>query len=379
MKNYITNIITERPLCQSSTPSCERLSDEELSEVTEEQPREQCRETLASALAILKPVESARGASAHDSAPSLEKPLHIEQPHWDEWVERSCISPEITSATLVSADNHKTIREFIGWGQYPKNKHPLGWIAYSGEFDGSRSKVWGQFKPDRPINLVDRKTGESKPTKYITPIVASGIEVQQDCIIAPIRIADQWNVILGDVSIPVAITEGFKKLCTVETQGTVCCGLIGVNRWHKKGEKHKLYPKLKALAISGRTFEIYFDSDWQHNPLVRGQMLALADVLENRNCNIVIKTWDYSDSTKGIDDLIFAYPDTWREHVRDMSTDELRKVIEELEVESLEQLFKSDAERESPATSGLKQTLLGTILKNKSSLMGINYHLTVSS
>jgi hypothetical protein len=65
-------------------------------------------------------------------------------------------------------------------------------------------------------------------------------------------IPSKVTTILGDVSIPIDITEGEKKALKACQEGLYCVGITGLWNWKVKGE-NRLIQDFDRVALEGRT------------------------------------------------------------------------------------------------------------------------------
>lgn len=90
-----------------------------------------------------------------------------------------------------------------------------------------------------------------------------------------------------DVSIPLVITEGEKKMLAAESAGFSAIALPGVNQWHLKGEK-RLHFYFVHLALVARVVFLCFDADSLQNKDVRKQELEFGRALEAAGARVFI-------------------------------------------------------------------------------------------
>ncbi|MEG4294906.1 DUF3854 domain-containing protein [Microcoleus sp. C2C3] len=179
------------------------------------------------------------------------------------------------------------IAKKISWEKYSDNL-PLGWYTSGLDLTTMKPQEFGQFKPDKKILL------NGKEVKYI-----SDKGHPYDAIALPHPDPDYWQRVLDDVSIPVDIDEGTKKSGAGITCGFPSLALCGVAMWQRKRE---LVPNLAAVAVPRRTMRIRFDMDVLTKKEVRLQVKKLAKALEQRNCTVLVATWNPELGLK-IDDV----------------------------------------------------------------------------
>jgi predicted P-loop ATPase len=222
-------------------------------------------------------------------SPKLTQTYSISKKHWLEWCEGSGVSEEITRLAITSLNDRKVIKQRIGWKGYP-DCNPLGWFVDGLDLRTMQRQAFGQFKPDKAIQLPD----EEKPTKYITD---KGHPY--DAIALPHPDKDFWQRVLDDVSIPVDLDEGAKKSGAGMTCGFPSLALPGVTMWQRKGE---LVSNLAAVAVPGRIIRIRFDMDLITKKEVRLEVKKLVKALEQRGCTVLVAMWDKELGEK-IDDV----------------------------------------------------------------------------
>jgi hypothetical protein len=70
------------------------------------------------------------------------------------------------------------------------------------------------------------------------------------------------KAILGDVNIPIYITEGEKKALKATQEGLFCVGTGGLWNWSDGSEEKKLIQDFEQIILKGRTIFIVPDNDW---------------------------------------------------------------------------------------------------------------------
>lgn len=121
-----------------------------------------------------------------------------------------------------------------------------------------------------------------------------------------------WQWVESDPSIPIVITEGFKKGAALMSHGVVAIALPGVTggaRTDKdesgaKSGSH-LIPEIELFAVNGRKLIVAFDQDEKPKTIsnVNRERFKLGHLLTKAGCEVAIASWNPSDG-KGIDDLI---------------------------------------------------------------------------
>jgi P4 family phage/plasmid primase-like protien len=122
---------------------------------------------------------------------------------------------------------------------------------------------------------------------------------------------------LSDPTTPLLITEGEKKAAKAQQDGFPTVGLSGVWSWAVKRETdehgrpigpRRLLPALEAVAWTGRTVYVVFDSDAATKDKVRKAEKALAQALTERGALVrVVRLPGFDDGSKaGLDDYLVA-------------------------------------------------------------------------
>jgi hypothetical protein len=121
-----------------------------------------------------------------------------------------------------------------------------------------------------------------------------------------------WQWVQKDPSIPLVITEGFKKGAALMSWGIVAIALPGVTggvRVERDGYQQKigshLIPELEPFIAEGRKFVIAFDADEKPKTIanVDREKFKLGHLLTKSGCEVALARWEPKDG-KGIDDLI---------------------------------------------------------------------------
>jgi hypothetical protein len=141
--------------------------------------------------------------------------------------------------------------------------------------------VPGQQEPD--LNSVilkadePRRDNKSKVVKYETrPGSRNRLHVPLSC-----------QSLLGDISVPVWITEGQKKAEKAAQEGLCCIALPGVWNWLVRISADASVPlaDFDAITLKHREIIIAFDSDSASNPSVKLASRRLADFLVKRGAH----------------------------------------------------------------------------------------------
>jgi len=189
----------------------------------------------------------------------------------------------------VSADSKKQLERY-GFGGYQQRSPGL--LIPLHRADGS---VWGyQLRPDNP-----RVTKRGSVIKYETP------KGQRNGIDIPPAIRES----MGDISIPLLVTEGSRKADSAASWGLACVALPGVWGWRgSNGQGGKLaVADWHDIALNGRRVVIAFDSDVTRKPAVRQALDELARYLATKDAKVeYLHLSDLGDGKTGLDDYIAA-------------------------------------------------------------------------
>lgn len=162
-----------------------------------------------------------------------------------------------------------------------------GWIVYTINVLTGEKSLFFQFKPDEPYCYTDPESGKEKIIKYESPkgskasenILALAIDektwqkIGECCGIAPsCRIGLQnddlsiqyYQWLRDNPSIPLFITEGFKKVGCLLSMGYAAVGVTGWSMLCQKDDEAKirrLNPQLEALCENRQTVIFVMDCD----------------------------------------------------------------------------------------------------------------------
>jgi putative DNA primase/helicase len=211
---------------------------------------------------------------------------------FEEWVQGSGVSEEITKLNLTSVADRAVIALKLGWKKYSE-EYPLGWWVSGLDLKTMKPQAFGQFKPQTPIQLSPE---DEKPAKYLTR------KGGYDAIALQHPDKDYWQRVIDDPSMPIAIDEGVKKAGMLMTLGFVALALCGVWMGLKKGGK-ELVNNLALLAVQGRPITIVFDADLAVKSGVQQALKALATVLKEKGCIVSVAIIPLELESKGIDDV----------------------------------------------------------------------------
>lgn len=219
-------------------------------------------------------------------------PRTIAQKHWQEWTEGSGVSPDITALNLQSLSDPQEIARRLGWQYYA---HTPGWWVGGIDPRSGEPRIFGQFKPDTPIQFPD----SDKPAKYL-----SGPKGQPtEAIFLKHPDSNYWQKLLADPAAPVVIAEGTKKAGASLATGVPAVALAGV--WNGQINKRKLAPDLELLAQPGRPICLCFDSDAMTKPGVQQALALQGKLFKQAGCTVTIAQLPLE--TKGLDDFVLMY------------------------------------------------------------------------
>ena len=244
-------------------------------------------------------------------------PHKIDPTHLSEWVEGSGVSESITKLNLRSISQLKEIAELLNWSAYQGSG---GWYVNSVDSQTGQLRRYGQFKPDTLIQFPNAK----KPCKYISFPKGDGIEVilllpdldtwetislRYSVPILPEDIDESrldlgfWKWVVDNPQLPLAVTEGAKKAGCLLSHGYIPVCLTGV--WNgKQKKKLKAIPTLAPFLVQGRPIHLVFDSDIVVKRSVQEALKVAGYLAVKAGCIVGVATWEYTESTKGVDDFI---------------------------------------------------------------------------
>lgn len=285
----------------------------------------------------------------------MKNPPHIKAEHWQEWVTKSGIAPEIAALNLKSLEGTRPYDylfysdkiQRLNTGRLPggilnKYRHieAGGWWASGVDLLTRDDSLWGCFKPDRP-----RDDGEGKPIKYEHPVkVATEIFALRCCYKLWELIARRYNVdlpenyfealssafwqwVIDHPQIPIVITEGVKKAAAILSCGYVAIALPGIwngirtpkNEFGEQDGDSYLIPQLKIFAQKGREIYVCFDQDKKRKTVraVNNAIKKYSWLFKQHKCEVKIINWHPSFG-KGVDDAIVGqgrgfFDDVYRE------------------------------------------------------------------
>ena len=254
--------------------------------------------------------------------PKGSEALQDIQSAYQEWIEGSSVSSEITQASVRWLDGDDAVEAIAGPALGQMSGHSLQYTTvqvtqllnrYSHLREGGwwvngldplncwEKMEWGQFKPVAPRRSFDNP---DKIIKYETPprtaIRAIFLEGAVD-----------WPSVEEDTATPILITEGAKKAGAALTLDYAAIALPGINSGYRTKDALKnpidpyLIPDIAAIAQAGRQVYLAFDQD-EKPRTVQNVSIALSrfgQLLKAQGCDVRIVRWPAAKG-KGIDDLI---------------------------------------------------------------------------
>ena len=205
-------------------------------------------------------------------------PEHLEQ------LAKSGISPE-----FAALRGYETIENgrFLSNAKFAKTacKQTPGMLFPLRRADGSIAG-WC-YRPDNP------RLRNGKPAKYEMPWR------QPNVIDVPPGVGDG----LGDVDVPLWITEGTKKADCGAARGLCIVAINGVWGWVVKGGS--ALPDWRDIVLQGRRVILAFDSDVMRNPRVGEALREFAAWLETKGARVeYLHLADNGDGKVGLDDYL---------------------------------------------------------------------------
>ena len=141
---------------------------------------------------------------------------------------------------------------------------------------------------------------------------------------------------MGDVNIPLLITEGIKKVDAAITCGLCTIGLLGV--WNFRGTNEyggkTVLADWEYIALNGRRVYVCFDSDVMEKKEVASALVRLTTFLESRDADVRIIYLPHGEDGRkmGLDDFL-ASGKTSEDLLR-LATSELRHPVHSAEEET---------------------------------------------
>ena len=247
-----------------------------------------------------------------DSSPlELASENHLLPQHVEDLARSGITEQQALAEGIRSLVDPEAIASILNWERPAKALGPCLLFAFRGA-DGQLLSDYARVKPDKPRT---EKKGEKKgkEIKYESPVGRPN----------RVYFPSGTTAALGDVSVPLVISEGEKKALKATLSGFPCIGLVGVWGWQQKREKdadgrgtgeRKLIPDLDAITWEGRLVYLIFDSDAARKQEVQFAETAFAEVLLQRGAKVVVVRLpestglDSQPDKVGLDDYLVAHP-----------------------------------------------------------------------
>ena len=269
---------------------------------------------------------------------------------YQEWIEGSCVSPEIVRANVSWLEGDEAVEAIAGPALGQMTGHSLQyatsrvtqlldrynhlkeggwWVDGLDPLNSWEKMEWGQFKPARPRHSFDNP---DKIIKYETPPKTAMRAIFLDGAL-------DWRAVQENAEIPLLITEGAKKAGAALTQSYAAIALAGVNSGYRTKDALKnpiepyLIPDIAAMAQASRRVYLAFDQD-DKPATVQKVSVALSRfglLLKAQGCDVRIVRWRPAQG-KGIDDLIAGHgPEAFHKAVSSALTLEEWQIWQALE------------------------------------------------
>ena len=234
-----------------------------------------------------------------------------------EWVEGSGVSKEIATLNLHTIEKPQEIASLLNWKHYSGTG---GWYVRNINLLSGQYRNFGQFKPEKPLQFPNQE----KAQKYISFPKGDGTEVilllpsmktweaiaeKYQVPILPEDIKEDrldkgfWLWVADNPQLPLEVTEGAKKAGCLLAHNYIPLCVTGV--WNgKQKKKLKAIPTLAPFLINGRPIHLVFDSDITVKPQVQEALKYTGYLAAKEGCIVGVATWEYTEATKGVDDLI---------------------------------------------------------------------------
>ena len=248
---------------------------------------------------------------------NIAAPQKLNSIHLTEWISESGVRETIALMNLRSLSDPRQIAHLLNWSAY---KGTPGWYVMSVDLKTGQLRRFGQFKPNEAIQFPN----SDKAQKYLAFPKGDGTEIilllpdldtwkkiaeKYFCPIAPEDIDESrmdlgfWKWVADNPQLPIAVTEGAKKAGCLLSHGYIPMCLTGV--WNgKQKKKLKAIPTLAPFLVQGRPIHLVFDSDIVAKRQVQQALKHTGYLAVKAGCIVGVATWEYTESTKGVDDLI---------------------------------------------------------------------------
>ncbi len=244
-------------------------------------------------------------------------PQKTEASHLSEWIKGSGVKQKLAELNLRSICDPKEIAQLLNWGAYLGTP---GWYVMSIDLETGNFSRFGQLKPNVALQFPNAK----KAQKYLCFPKGDGVEVilllpdmdtwqeiaeKYGVPIAPEDIDETrldwgfWKWVVDNPQLPIAVTEGAKKAGCLMSHGYISICLTGV--WNgKQKKKLKAIPTLAPFLVQGRPIHLVFDSDIVVKRQVQEALKYAGYLGVKAGCIVGVALWEYTEDTKGVDDLI---------------------------------------------------------------------------
>ena len=234
-----------------------------------------------------------------------------------EWCDGSGVSRAIASLNLHTIEKPKEIASLLNWKHYSGTG---GWYVRSIDLHSGQYSSFGQFKPEQPLLFPNQE----KAQKYISFPKGEGVEVilllptmdrwkaiadKYQVPITPEDIKEDrldkgfWLWVADNPQLPLEVTEGAKKAGCLLFHNYIPLCVTGI--WNgKQKKKLKAIPILAPFLTNGRPIHLVFDSDITVKPQVQEALKHTGYLAAKEGCIVGVATWEYTETTKGVDDLI---------------------------------------------------------------------------
>ncbi|VEP12099.1 hypothetical protein H1P_1330018 [Hyella patelloides LEGE 07179] len=234
-----------------------------------------------------------------------------------EWVTGSGVKGAIASRNVKTCESQSQIASLLNWQHYSGSG---GWYVRSIDLMTGQYRNFGQFKPKIPLHfpnqekafkyisfpkgddvevillLPDMDTWEAIADKYQVPITPE--DIKEDRLDKGF-----WLWVADNPQLPLEVTEGAKKAGCLLSHGYIPLCVTGV--WNgKQKKKLKAIPTLAPFLTNGRPIHLVFDSDITVKHQVQEALKHTGYLAAKEGCIVGVATWEYSEATKGVDDLI---------------------------------------------------------------------------
>ena len=140
------------------------------------------------------------------------------------------------------------------------------------------------------------KTWEEIAERYQVPIAPSDIDKSRLDL-------GFWRWVADNPQLPIEVTEGAKKAACLMANGYIPICLTGV--WNSKQKKKlRAIPTFAPFLVKGRPIHLVFDSDVVVKRQVQEALKYGGYLAVKAGCVVGVASWEYTEETKGVDDLI---------------------------------------------------------------------------